>query len=234
MAQRSVIELWDDVFAAWAAELLRDGLEPAILLPLAQRPAGALRIVGHLRGSAGHEQRKIAAMLAGFLGPRAPANLLDELFEAEAARDRTAPESERFDTQSVVEEVVFAATRWCRHLERKPAALALLTKVVERTMAGEYWNTSSYAMAGLVHHGAPGAPDLLARFAAFASGPAPEHPSRPSLGQERAFAEALGRGQSDQIEKLLARAETDAARVTWDDDATAAIDELLDAAKRER
>lgn len=111
----------------------------------------------------------------------------------EADRDaRMDPKSfSRMDTQSVVEELVFSAVRWARNEKLRPAALKFLADFVERTVNGEYWNTSSYAMTTLVRHSAPGASDLLARFQAYAQGSAPTHPSRPSLTQEKSFAENL-------------------------------------------
>src|SRR5690349_1409226 len=124
---------WDRLIGPWVSELQHDGIEAALLKPLAQHPGAALRVIGRLRLSDDFDQRKSAATLAGFLGAAAPPSLLDELFEAERARDSHArSDDERFETQSVVEDVVFAAARWCRHAGRRPQGLAVLRKVVER------------------------------------------------------------------------------------------------------
>jgi hypothetical protein len=143
------------------ANLHRDGLEGAILKPLAQYHGASMYLVQRIRTSDDYTQRKIAVTIVGFLGPVAPVEILDELFEAESVRDR-APrnDGERFETQSVVEDIVFAATRWCRHGERRDAGIALLRQIVERTLSSEYWNTSSYAMTPA---NAPIESDVVAR-----------------------------------------------------------------------
>jgi len=231
--QESLFDQWDRVVGPWVASLMKEGIEGAILAPLANEPAAAMTIVGRVRSSDDCYARKIAARLAGYLGPGAPPEILDELLEAERAR-HLAPRTsmETFDTQSVVEDVVFAANRWCRHPQRKPAGLAVLRKVVERTLSGEYWNTSSYAMTGLVRHAPDEATDLLARFCSFAEGAPPDHPSRPSLSQEKSFAQALKAGKCDAIEKSLDAADVTAAAVTWDEEAEAALAQFMSAARR--
>ena len=209
--------LWDSVIGAWVWDLCRDGLEAAILKPLAQYRSASLHLVDRMRGSDNFAERKVAATIVGFLGANAPADLLDQLFEAEGARDRaTKNDGERLETQSVVEDIVFAATRWCRDSERKDAGLAVLRKVVEHTLAGEYWNTSSYAMMGLARHAPADARDLLTRFTVYAKGSPPTHPSKPTMAQERDFADSIGNGKCDGIEKDLARGEAEAAAVKWD------------------
>src|SRR5262249_18081399 len=165
---------WNEVFGGWVEDLMREGHEAAILIPLAQRPTGAFRIIAHVRDWDNHMQRKIAATLAGHLGEKAPPSLLDELFQAETERDRRASQPlDRLLVQSVVEDIVFAATRWARTAGRKAPGVALLRKVVERTLSGQYWNTASYAMMGLAHHQADDWRNLLERFAAFANGARP-------------------------------------------------------------
>jgi hypothetical protein len=57
---------------------------------------------------------------------------------------------ERFDAQSVVEDVVDSGIRWCGQRERRQAGASVLRRVVERTVAGEYWNASATALEGLV------------------------------------------------------------------------------------
>lgn len=210
---------------------MREGHEAAILIPLAQRPTGAFRIIAHVRDWDNHMQRKIAATLAGHLGEKAPPSLLDELFQAETERDRRASQPlDRLLVQSVVEDIVFAATRWARTAGRKAPGVALLRKVVERTLSGQYWNTASYAMMGLAHHQADDWRNLLERFAAFANGARPSHPSNPSLKQECQFVANLRAGQSDIIEHHLAQADEQALAIKWDGEAEALIAEFLNLA----
>jgi hypothetical protein len=215
--EESLDALWDRVIGAWVGDLCRDGLEAAILKPLAQHRSASMHLVDRMRGSDNVAERKIAATIVGFLGVHAPAGLLDELFEAESARDRaTQNDGERLETQSVVEDIVFAATRWCRNSERKDAGLAVLRKVVEHTLTGEYWNTSGYAMMGLARHAPAETRDLLVRFTEYANGAQPVHPSKPTMSQEKQFAKAIRDGECDGIEKHLARGEAEAAAVKWD------------------
>jgi hypothetical protein len=142
--------------------------------------------------------------------------------------------SGRFETQSVVEDIVFAATRWARDPGLRPAGLALLRSIVQRTIAGEYWNTASYALTTLCRHADPEAPELLRRFRAFAGGPAPSHPSKPSLTQERSFADNLLAGNPGTllaIEGVL-DGKDEAASAKLDDEARAARDALCETARQ--
>ena len=175
--------------ADWCAyDLTKDGYEGVVLQPLGQFPAAATTVVRAAAQSDNYMHRKTAASLAGWIC-KPETSLLDDLFCAEVTRD-TNPKTDdlrRLDTQSVVEDIIFAATRWAREQSLQQSAFALLTSIVQRTIDGEYWNTSSYAMTTLVRHSADGAADLLARFQSFANGTPPQHPSRPSLTQERNF-----------------------------------------------
>jgi hypothetical protein len=196
--ETALVAAWDSGFGAWVEELAKHGREGAALDAIALHRTAALRLVEHLRASDHGMQRKLAVMLAGYLGPDAPAGILDALFEAEAARDRAArqgdvePRTEeavdelvrdaggegtqrpatiyqlyppsvapppppppralvdRFDAQSVVEDVVDSGIRWCGQRERRQAGASVLRRVVERTVAGEYWNASATALEGLV------------------------------------------------------------------------------------
>jgi hypothetical protein len=102
--------------------------------------------------------------LAGWIKQPSP-DLLRDLFQQEAERDRQLPKKDfgRFDTQSVVEDIVFSAAFWARNPKSREAGFDLLRSVVEKTIGGEYWNTSSYAITTLLHHQAPGSSELLKR-----------------------------------------------------------------------
>jgi hypothetical protein len=216
--ESQLVSAWEERYGAWAEDLMRDGLETALLVPLAAHPIAALHVVRHVAHWDNHLQRKLAATLVGLVGTAAPGDMLDGLFEAEAARRRATGELfEQLTSHSVVEDIVFAATRWCRAGERRDAGLALLRKVVERTLDGEYWNTASYAVMGLVHHRAPQAAEVLERFAVFAR-------ERPP---ERTFVDQLAAGNATIIEEQLAGAEREAETIAWSDDARVAIEELV-------
>lgn len=231
-----------DLFSAWfrvadwcAYDLAKDGYEGVVLQPLGGFPKAATAIARAAAQSDNYMHRKIAASLAGWI--REPEiSLLDDLFCWEVARDANlkSDDTRRLDTQSVVEDIVFAATRWARQESLQDAAFALLTQIVQSTIDGEYWNTSSYAMTTLVRHSADGAADLLARFQSFANGPPPEHPSRPSLTQEREFADNLVAGNSQTfaaIEAVL-DGKDQALETDLDENSRAAINDLCDVARQ--
>lgn len=226
-----LLEAWEQSYGGWAEDLMDDGYEGLLLKPLAGHPDAALALIEHVKCWNNHKQRKIAATIAGYLGPKAPGSLLDELFEAERNRDAATDDMfERLNVQSVVEDVVFAATRWCRHNETRSQGIAILKRVVEDTLSGTYWNTASYAMATLLFHGAPGSELLLSGFAAFASGKSPDHPSRPSLDQEREFASKLIEGDKGciaSIETHLANGEVETERFSDDPGTRDSVDEFL-------
>ena len=231
------LDTWDRHLGEWCADdLMRDGLEAALLVPVAAHRWAAAALVGHAGGSEDFRHRKLAAILAGFITDP-PKQLLDEMFERESERSALAtPETtEALYCQSVVEDIVLAAARWCRTPEAREAALALLKKVVERTIIGEYWNSASYAMAALCRYQAPGAKELLDNFAAFAHGSPPAHPSNPTLGTEREFARTLKAGMPEAleaVEAILDRQSGAALGVSFDPQTQATIDTWLAAAKQ--
>jgi hypothetical protein len=206
-----------------------------VLEPLGRFPQAASTIVRSESGSDEFKRRKVAAALAGWIKVPA-ASLLDDLFRNEALRDQGCPPGDlrRLEAQSVVEDIVFAATRWARDPALRPAGLALLRTIVQRTIAGEYWNTASYALTTLCRYSDPEAAELLRRFRAFAAGPAPAHPSKPSLTQERSFADNLLAGNPRTmlaIEGVL-DGKDEAASAKLDSQAAAAIDALCEAARQ--
>lgn len=188
--ERELLELWDDAVGALTEGLLGSGDEAAVLKPLAEYPPAALAVVRHIADWDNHRQRKLAATTVGLLAPSAPLPLLRKLFDAEVSRDHAAATVrptlfrkqaartagyERLLTQSVVEDIVFAAARWCRHPHSRDSGLTILRTVVERAISGEYWNTASYALISLAYHHADGLDTLIDRFAQFTTGPAPQH-----------------------------------------------------------
>lgn len=250
MSETDFLRLWDEELAEWCStQLMKDGVEGALLGRLSEYPVAASRLVRHDAAADDYTRRKLAAVVAGYCRTL-PATVLNELLESEAERDRKASDMmERLYCQSVVEDIVFAASRWCRPKgqdasallstpqpprdENTAAGLAVLSKIVERTVSGESWNTASYAMTTLCRSQAPNAEQLLAGFHAFANGSPPEHPSKPSLQQERSFADGLmakKKATLDAIESLLNEKDEAAAAVRFGGEAKKLIEDWLQAA----
>ncbi len=232
MGETEFLRLWDEQLATFCVEdLMPAGREAALLQPLAGLPAAAERLVRRAGLCDDHRQRGAAAILAGFARVRS-LDLLDELFERESERAAAAPADtlEPLYSQAVVEDLVLAATRWCRRPEAREQALALLRKVVERTLMGEYWGSAPYALTTLVRHAAPGSDLLLQAFAGFAFRPPPDHPSHPSLRTEQSFVDALQSAGGDQlsaVEDMLDRQEAEGAGVVFDQDTQDVVDRWL-------
>jgi hypothetical protein len=231
MNEYDLLAVWFRV-ADWAAyDLSKNGDEGLVLKPLGQLPKAATFIARAASKSSVSQHRKIAASLAGWI-KQPPLNLLRELFQQEAHRDRQLPQKDfgRFETQSVVEDIVFSAAFWARSANTQDAGFELLRSVVEKTISGEYWNTASYAITTLVQHQAPGSSDLLKRFNEFATGAKVDHPSNPSLSQEREFAQNLLAKNPQTlsvIESLLDQKVAAASAEGLDQESQAAIDELV-------
>jgi hypothetical protein len=231
-----LLAVWFRV-ADWAAyDLSKSGAEGIVLKPLGQFSKSATFIARAASKSSVSQHRKVAACLAGWI-KQPPLNLLRELFDQEAERDRKLPKEDfgRFDTQSVVEDIVFSAAFWARNPKTREAGLELLRSVVEKTIGGEYWNTASYAITTLLHYRAPGSAELLKRFSDFATEAKVNHPSNPSLSQEKEFAENLMAKNPKTlgvIESLLDQKMEAAVGKGLDENSRAAIDELVEFAKR--
>jgi hypothetical protein len=235
MSVYDLLAAWFRV-ADWAAyDLAKQGAEGIVLKPLGRHSKAATFIARFGFTSSNYRHRKVAASLAGWV-QQSPPDLLAQLFQQELERDRRMPKDDlrRLDTQSVVEDIVFSAALWARHEHSRPPALQLLRDVVERTLAGEYWNTASYAMTTLCRHQATGCDELLTRFRKFASSAIVNHPSRPCLTQEKEFAENLAARNPKTlhaIESSLNQKE-EVASANLDENSRAAIEELLQAAER--
>lgn len=241
MSRAELLATWDNRVDAIGGVLMKDGVEGCILEPVGQVPAAGAELVRHTFNSDNYMRRKIAATLAGYLAT-ADGPLLKELFDEERTRDAALPPDsrERLYSQSVVEDVVFAAARWCRTEDLRPRAFAVLSDVVQRTLAGEYWNTASYAMTTLRYYNEAGSAALLKQFSAYCTPSLlrkvrpPEHPSRPTLDQERQFAKGLTAGNPGtlgSIEQVLADKDDAVRRVTLDDDTKQWLAGLLDLAR---
>jgi hypothetical protein len=182
MSEYDLLAAWFRV-ADWAAyDLAKEGAEGIVLKPLGRHSKAATFLARSAFSSSNYQHRKLAARLAGWV-QQPPLDLLAHLFQHETERDRRMPKDDfgRLETQSVVEDIVFSAAFWARREHSRPAAVQLLRDVVERTLAGEYWNSASYAMTTLFRHQVPGYSELLTRFLEFASSAKVNHPSCHSL-----------------------------------------------------
>jgi hypothetical protein len=200
----ALVASWERVSDWLADDLLRRGQEAPFLIQLARTPYAALLLSKALLAAERFRHRKLGAELLGFVRSEDAfcPELLMEYFERERARDRetAADDPRRLEFQSVVEDVVFAATRWTRALPgQRDAGIRLLDAVVESTLAGQYWNTATYALAVLLDQKTAHAPLLLERFAQFASGPPPVHPTTPTFRPERAFVAAVEVGSATLV-----------------------------------
>lgn len=222
---------WDGRLLERVEELVHDGTEGAVLEPLARHPAAARFMVDHFRRSDRVLERKLAPLLAGLLAEEVSAGLLDEIFEAEAARRAGSSKGEKkdagdaqtrtvdhvvnrvagrpgffgpVDAESVVEDVVTAARGWCAAPTRAKAGAAVLRKIIERTIGGERWNSSGAAMKALVCDCHEESAELLARFRTWAFAvPAIGSPLPTDLAARRAI-EDLSAGRCDDQRRSAA------------------------------
>ena len=235
-SETEFLKLWDESLARFCVDdLMPAGQETALLQPLAGFPRAAERLVRRASLCDDQRQRQCAAILLGYMSAP-PDGLLDELFERESERSAAAsPESlEPLRSQSVVEDIVLAASRQCRIAALREPACALLRKVVERTLVGEYWNTAAFALTTLCQRRAAHASDLLVAFARFARGSPPDHPSNPSLATERRFVDALQSAGGDSlcaIEDRLDRQEREGAGVVFEFETQQVVDRWLELAR---
>ncbi|MGD9680179.1 MAG: hypothetical protein AB7W16_03245 [Candidatus Obscuribacterales bacterium] len=236
-----LLEMWDDLCAMVGDELMPAGLEGAVLKPLGAMTA-APGLIHHSFSSDNFNDRKVAATLAGYLDNAEP-GLLEDLFARESARDQAlaADDSKRLECQSVVEDIVFAAARWCRRPELRSAGESLLKKVVSETVEGRYWNTASYAMTVLRCHQSPGSQEMLVKFEQFclpANGtpPAlPAHPSAPTLEQEAQFARGLAEGDPrtlSSIDQLLDEKDEACKNFSWSKENSDWLEQFFQAARK--
>jgi|ERR1700733_7077732 len=242
MSRDQLFEMWEQL-ASWIGdELMNDGIEGCVLRPLGQMSTSATELVHHSFKSENYFRRKVAAALAGYIENPA-SDLLRELLDEERARDARLPadSAERLYCQSVVEDIVFSAARWCRKEDLKLPAFALLSQIVEATITGEYWNSACYAMATLCYYNE--SPQLLKRFQAFCTPSGlplfgkvalPRHPSRPTLEQEKQFAKALAARNTatlNSIEKLLDEKDQSAVQISMSDENKQWLEKFIQVAR---
>src|SRR5262245_36175106 len=231
-------DLLDNWFrlADWAAgDLMKDRYEGLVLKPVAKFPKACAFIIWLGAQSQNYKHRKLVAALTGCT-PQAGAGILRYVLETEIRRDASLPKDDlaRLFTQSVMEDVVFAASRWMRDEGGRSAAVEALRTVVERTIAGEYWNSAAYALTTLCRYEVGGHDELLERFQQFARGAHIEHPSRPSLSQEKDFAHHLAARNPatlDAIEGILNEVDAAARTTTLDANSRSAIEALATVAR---
>ncbi|MBA2113281.1 hypothetical protein [Bremerella alba] len=226
-----------DLFEAWfrvadwcAYTLAKEGCESIVLKPLGEHSRAAALIAREAAESENSIHRKLAACLAGWIREPEP-QLLQDLFQRETACDaaREVNDFNRLDSQSVVEDLMVSAHRWMRTEMLRSPASQTLKQIVRSTMDGHYWNSASEAMIALYKYDPQDSAELLREFAEYANGPAPNHPSRPSLKQEKSAAEKLLRGEEEILTPFdqILRAQDAAAETEIDANSRAAIEHLL-------
>jgi hypothetical protein len=235
MQERGLTSAWNEVLDWLAFGLMKEGYEGIICYPLGKFSKSSMFLSRATFSNDDFQYRKVGASLAGWIN-EPELNMLNDFFSSESRRDSSLPEDDfgRFECQSVVEDIVFSAARWARTKKAQTAALDLLKMIVQRTIDGEYWNTSSYAMATICRYKPPYAHDLLRAFHEFAHHGKAEHPSNPSLTEECTYSEGLTKGDKktlDAIESVLI-AKDKAARVKVSREDQPLIDNLLNAAKQ--
>lgn len=194
------LELWSQ-FASFAFEAyMKNGIEAQIFDQIGKNSKQAENFCRYSAQSPDYLERKVAASLAGFITKPSP-NLLSYLLKLETDRDRKLSNDDfkRLDCQSVVEDIVFSAARWCKNDCNKNEAITVLQKVVQNSIDGQFWNTSSYAMVYLCLYDYQNSHELLNKFYEYSKGTPPKHPSNPDLSQERNYSYKLINGDTEII-----------------------------------
>ncbi len=235
-ARDDMLQRWDDL-SEWIFDALAsEGLEGALFIRLAQKPAAALCIVHHAAANDDHVARKLAAQLAGYVA-FAEHGLLSRLYAAECLRDAEAAgfAVERIYTQTVVEDLVWAAAQQAFEHYEVAQNFVLLARIVGDAVAGRYWSGAALAVTALVGLEAPEAPVILERFAKWAHGAAPDHPLQPTLHMEREVAALLQKRDAEQVALVKQRQMEHAAiaqDVEFDAEDAIEVDALLAAAHK--
>jgi hypothetical protein len=128
-------------------DFAKQGEESAVLAPLASFISAAAWLSESLSMSDNSIDRKLGAMLAGFIDDRRETGILARLLERERGRYASNP----LDSNSAGEDIMFAATRWSGscHSEVRQAGIEILGKMVDDALQGTHWNTANWAAANL-------------------------------------------------------------------------------------
>ena len=181
-----------------------------------------------------YNHRKVGASLVGFL--RGGHDLLRDLYLQEKKRDADTDDlMARLYSQSVVEDIVFAAARLARDEDARPASLDFLDTFVREVLAGCYWNTATYAMTTLMYHDTQEYSALLTDYLSYLDTAKVDHPSNPDLSREKAAALSLSTGDKNalnMIEGHLAQKDAACTAANLQDQDQATIDALIAAAAR--
>ncbi|GAB5405800.1 MAG: hypothetical protein Aurels2KO_40310 [Aureliella sp.] len=145
----------------WAWEdLAQCGEESALFAPMAESPEAAGWLAGCMAMSDDSITRKLAAMLAGWLvESKFNRDLLGEMLQ----RERQRATSDMLEANSVVEDILLAATRWASGTqeETRSAGRAVLSEIVRDALLGTKWNTAHWAFANL-HFATDGTASIIA------------------------------------------------------------------------
>lgn len=246
MGVAAFLSEWDRIAPGVYEALAEQGGEGYLLERVAAYRRAALALVRHAGSSQEPSRRKLAGMLLSYL-PQESDAILNEMLDAEKLRVARAPDHAVAVpvAQSVVEDLVHAASRWCRDPASRPAALSFLRRIVEETVSGAaYWSTSTDAMISICRWDPRNARPLLERFAEMVEGysrlgrlrlrlagkPAVRHYRR-NLSQERTHAQGLLRGERGTvtlIDTLLTEWDSTARAAVLDEEPLAVVARLLD------
>lgn len=242
MLPDSLLALWLSELVPWVAHgLSKEGLQGVVLGPVSRHPRAASLLVVATSQQQDYMARKVAADLAGFIVDPTPPTMLAQLFNNERSllSDAGHEAMLHLEAQSVVENIVFAATRWLRDRHDQSHATGVLNEIIDATIGGEYWNTAAYAIATLRWSNAPDSMQRLNSFAQWAALPPPEHPSNPSMQLERKWsADLLSESRvlrrlfasktptSGAIVRLISDMDRESMSVKWGPDTAELLDRL--------
>lgn len=128
-------------------DFAKRGEESAVLAPLASYVTAATWLSESLSMCDYSIDRKLGAMLAGFIDDPRATGILARMLERERVVHAVSP----IDANSVGEDIMFAATRWSgsRHREVRQAGMEILGKMVSDALQETHWNTANWAAANL-------------------------------------------------------------------------------------
>src|ERR1700722_5887796 len=140
-AVKTLNPLWND-FA-------QEGRESAVLAPFARYPKAGAWLARSMGMSSDYKTRKLAAMLGGWIQDPKYISILSEMLN----REREVFRGDSLSANSVVEDIMFAATRWTESNDAqvREGGIEVLATMVRDALEGTAWNTVNWAVANLYH-----------------------------------------------------------------------------------
>jgi hypothetical protein len=143
-------------------ELAKEGKESAAFAPLARYPNTSFWMVQSMAGSSDFRNRKLGAMLAGWITDPKYLALLREMLQ----RERGIFAGDSLNANSVGEDIMFAATRWTESedSQTRSAGIDILAGMIRDALHGTPWNTVNWAIGNL-HHATQGKHEVFQELA---------------------------------------------------------------------